>query len=392
MKISSGHKLLAAALLAGSAQMGFAATDTSNTPYMGIMGTYLFPDAARQLDKGFGGTLLFGMPVNAYFAPEFNLFGLRANRSIAAGSDTNWGGGLNLNVFPFSRNAAIAPFLMIGGGGEHDQNSAGNNKGYFSGYANAGGGFLVSLNQSHTAALRVEAGRYGIFNDQIEAGRSHVLDTRISAGVQIALGGHLNDAPPPPPPKAAPRDSDGDGVYDDADQCPNTPYGVKVDAKGCPLPLPPPPVAAPVAPKDSDGDGVIDSLDQCPNTPRGMKVDASGCAIKTATIILHDINFETNKAILTAGAKKSLDDVVAGLKGQSSMKLKIEGHTDSTGTPAHNLKLSKERAAAAKRYLVENGVDASRLETEGYGESKPIASNKTKAGRAENRRVEFKVQ
>jgi outer membrane protein OmpA-like peptidoglycan-associated protein len=146
-----------------------------------------------------------------------------------------------------------------------------------------------------------------------------------------------------------------------------------------------------VAPKDSDGDGVVDSMDQCPNTPRGMKVDANGCAIKAATIVLHDINFESNKAVLTMEAKKSLDNIVAGLKGQPSMSLQIDGHTDATGSDALNLKLSKARAAAAKQYLVENGIEASRLETQGYGESKPMATNKTKAGRAENRRVEFKV-
>ena len=73
------------------------------------------------------------------------------------------------------------------------------------------------------------------------------------------------------------------------------------------------------------------------------------------------------------------------------MELQIDGYTDSTGSKAHNLKLSKERAAAAKKYLVDNGIEASRLKSEGYGEASPIASNKTKAGRADNRRVEFKV-
>ena len=129
----------------------------------------------------------------------------------------------------------------------------------------------------------------------------------------------------------------------------------------------------------------------CPNTPHGMKVDDKGCAVKAATIVLHDITFETDKAILTAEAKKSLDNIIAGLKGQPSMALQIDGHTDSTGSAPHNLKLSKERAASAKQYLVDSGIAASRLQTEGYGETKPVASNKTKEGRAENRRVEFKV-
>jgi OOP family OmpA-OmpF porin len=122
-----------------------------------------------------------------------------------------------------------------------------------------------------------------------------------------------------------------------------------------------------------------------------MKVDANGCAIKTAKIVLHDINFEHDKATLTTEAKQSLDNVVSGLKGQPTMELQIEGYTDSTGSDAYNLKLSKERAASAKKYLVDSGIAASRLKSEGFGEKNPIASNKTKAGRAENRRVEFKV-
>ncbi|WP_146165947.1 OmpA family protein [Stenotrophobium rhamnosiphilum] len=364
MKITSGHKLLAAALLAGASQVSFAA-ETNTTPYMGIMGTYLFPDQDRGLDDGFGGTLLFGFPVNSYFVPEINLYGLRADRNYANGYDKMFGGGVNFNVFPFTRDVAVAPFISIGGGAENDRTLAIGNK--TSGVAHAGGGFLIALNNSRTAALRVEAGRYAIFNDDYNPARNHILDTRISAGVQIALGGRAAPVPvpveaPPPAPVAAPAP-----------------------------PPPPPVVAAPVGPKDSDNDGVLDGNDQCPDTPRGMKVDAKGCAIKAASIVLRDITFETNKAVLTTEAKASLDKVVAGLKGQPSMNLQIDGHTDSTASNAYNLKLSKERAASAKKYLVDSGIDASRLQSQGFGETKPVASNKTAAGRAENRRVEFKV-
>lgn len=362
MKMTTGHKLLAAALLAGSAQLGFAADN--NTPYMGMMGTYQFPDQDRQTDKGLGGTLLFGFPVNSYFAPEINLYGLRGDRKYSGGTDTTWGGGLNFVYYPFTRNAAIAPFLSVGGGAERDQRAlASGDK--TNGVAQAGGGFLIALNQSRTAAIRIEGGRYGVFDKSLVPGQNHILDTRVSAGVQIAFGGRSTPVPPPPPPAPV--------------------------AQATPPPPPPPPPPVPAAPKDSDGDGVIDSLDKCPNTPRGMKVDADGCAIKAAKIVLHDINFETNKSVLTSQAKAELDNIVAGLKGQQTMELQIDGYTDSTGSDAHNLKLSKERAAATKKYLVENGIEASRLKSEGYGEKSPIASNKTKAGRAENRRVEFKV-
>lgn len=383
MKIKFRHQALAAALLASAAPLGFAAA-TDDTPYMGLMGTYEYPDAARQLDKGFGATMLFGFPVSDYFAPELTLFGLRADRNSGGDKETSYGGGLNFAIYPLARKHLVSPFLLLGGGAEHDRHAGGKT----SGYADAGGGLLIALNQSHRTAIRIEGGRYGVFDKSVEAGRSHVLDTRISAGVQFALGG---SAPPPPPPPPAPvlRDSDGDGVMDDVDQCPGTPRGVVVDSRGCPLP---PPVARVVPPpKDSDGDGVLDDVDNCPRTPAGMRVDANGCAIKAAVVVLHDINFELDKARLTATAKASLDNIVAGLKGQPSMKLEIDGHTDATGSDAHNLKLSKARAAAARDYLIEQGIDGSRLKSEGFGESKPMTSNKTREGRAQNRRVEFKV-
>lgn len=364
MKITSGHKLLVAAFIAGTAQLSFAADN--NAPYMGLMGTYQFPDQARGDEKGFGGTALFGFPVNSYFAPEINLYGLTSDRKGTTNNDRQWGGGVNFAIYPFSRDHAIAPFLLIGGGAEREDRAANNRT---NGTANAGGGFLINLNQARTAAIRVEGGRYAIFDDNVVAGRNHIFDTRVSLGVQFALG-RTNVTPPPPPPPAP---------------------VVEKPAPVVVAPPPPPPPPAPIVPKDSDNDGVLDSVDQCPNTPAGMKVDANGCAIKAAKIVLHDITFASDKAVLTSEAKASLDNIVAGLKGQPSMNLQIDGHTDSTGADAHNLKLSKERAASAKKYLVENGIDASRLQSEGYGESKPIASNKTKAGRAENRRVEFKV-
>lgn len=354
---------MAAALIAGSTQVGFAATG-NNAPYVGVLGTYQFADQDRFVDNGSGATVLFGLPINSYFAPEFNLYGLRSDRKYANGADKVWGGGVSFNVYPFTRAPAIAPFLSIGGGAENDRTLAFDNK--TSGVAHAGGGVLIALNQARTASLRLEGGRYAIFNGDYNPDRNHILDTRISAGIQIALGGW--DKPAPAAPAPAP-----------------------VAEKAAPAPVAPPPPAAPAAPKDSDGDGVPDSIDQCPDTPRGMKVDDKGCAIKAATIVLHDITFETNKAVLTTEAKKSLDNVIAGLKGQPSMALQIDGHTDSTGSAAHNLKLSKERAAATKQYLVDSGIAASRLQTEGYGQTKPVASNNTKAGRAENRRVEFKV-
>lgn len=369
--------LLALALVAASA----SALAADDRPYFGLQGSYVLPDQDRQTADGLGGTLLLGLPLNRYLATELNLFGSQAGRDAGPGSNEQWGAGVDLALHPFQRSSRFSPFLLAGGGALYEDRPN-NSRGYA--FLNAGGGLLYSL--SDRAALRLDAKRYRIDDDEAAAGNAHQWDTRINAGVQIAFGG---DTPPPvivaPPPPPPPADSDGDGVPDSRDRCPNTPLGSVVDANGCPPPPPPP------APKDSDRDGVLDPVDACPGTPYGMKVDASGCAIKTAKVVLRDINFEFDSARLTADAKQSLSKVAEGLRGQPSMELLIEGHTDSVGADAYNLKLSKLRANAARDYLISEGVSPSRLSAEGLGETKPVASNKTKDGRAENRRVEFSV-
>jgi len=171
------------------------------------------------------------------------------------------------------------------------------------------------------------------------------------------------------------KDSDGDGVPDSRDECPNTPAGVAVTAFGCP--------------KDSDGDGVADYLDKCPGTPRGAKVDANGCEIAAAPSMLDVIldHFDFDRADLKPGMKSQLDEVAAKVNATpAEEEVEVIGHTDSTGPEAYNQMLSERRAQAAADYLSAKGV--SNMVVKGMGESAPVADNGTREGRAMNRRVE----
>ncbi len=171
--------------------------------------------------------------------------------------------------------------------------------------------------------------------------------------------------------KGCPLDSDGDGVFDYLDQCPDTPQGTPVDAKGCPL--------------DSDGDGVYDNLDQCPETPAGVSVDETGCPTK---LTLH-INFGSNSDKVSPKYDSEIAKAAQCINQYPGNLVFIDGHTDSIGSTAYNQKLSERRAAAVKDRLVSNfDIPEEKIATRGFGESKPVADNATEAGRAENRRVE----
>ncbi|HET6576820.1 MAG TPA: OmpA family protein [Gemmatimonadales bacterium] len=178
-----------------------------------------------------------------------------------------------------------------------------------------------------------------------------------------------------------PKDADGDGVNDDVDKCADTPAGEQVDASGCPLP------------KDTDGDGVNDDKDRCPSTPAGVKVDEEGCQVlfeqSKKTLILEGVNFETGKAELTPESQTILNGVAESLVANDSIKVQVGGHTDNTGSAAVNKRLSAARANSVREYLVSKGVAADRLTAVGFGPNKPVASNRTAAGRAQNRRVEL---
>ena len=234
-------------------------------------------------------------------------------------------------------------------------------------------------------------------------------------------------------PAVVPKDSDGDGIIDDNDKCPNVPGTAKYD--GCPIPdsdkdgindeedkcptvpgvaryqgCPVPdtdkdgindeedkcPNEAGVARyqgcpvPDTDGDGVNDEDDKCP-TEKGLPENFGCPKLEDYQFDARKVQFVTGSAKLTKSAMSELDKAAAILADHPKVNISIEGHTDNTGSAAGNQKLSEQRAAAVKTYLVKKGVSADRMATSGYGQQQPVADNKTAKGRAANRRVEFKM-
>ena len=249
---------------------------------------------------------------------------------------------------------------------------------YRSVFGSAGLGHLFGpfdvLNQG---SIRAEAVYRMDFHDKNHlgnGGEDRFDDVLLSIGVMIPIGGDGYEPIPPadkPPilvvPVIMPVDSDGDGVTDDLDQCPGSVVGVPVDEVGCALPA-----------------------SRCKAGDAGQPVDLQGCATGD-TVVLRGVNFDYDKSRLTANARTVLDFVVEALNASPSLTVEVGGHTDARGSEIYNQQLSQRRAASVRQYLLEKGIDAVRLTSKGYGESRPVADNQTDGGRELNRRVELKI-
>lgn len=323
---------------------------------------------------------------------------------------------------------AITPFLTVGGGtfwvdgeklGDDSDNSF-----------TLGLGLKIPL--SDTLRARID------LRDNMLAKQEPLTQIpdwyEVLFGLTWGIGGHK---PPPPPPP--PVDSDGDGLTDDIDQCPvapaNTPDGCPIPdtdgdsvldnvdecpqqpgtlANGCPdldpdkdsilLPEDKCPDVVGVAPDgcpdpDPDKDGIPAPNDKCPDQPETANgfEDQDGCPdevpeiVKKFTGVIKGILFDFGKSTIRKESFALLDDAAKVLTDYPTLRLEISGHTDNVGKREKNVDLSTARAESVKEYLVSKGIEASRLSTRGAGPDEPVADNKTKAGQAENRRIEFKI-
>lgn len=304
-------------------------------------------------DKDWLYGLAIGKHVNQGLSIELNLNGARVKGAPAGSADLSlYGAGLNL-LGVMNRDGNVNPYITVGMGAVQNDRSPGRNATDF--MTEAGLGMFMktwqSSDGSRSFALRPElkvrwdeAGADGILHDYIG-----------TLGFQYSFG-----AARPQPVEPAPA------------------------------PAPPPPPPPPAPPADSDGDGVIDSLDRCPGTPRGVAVDAYGCP-RQGSITLEGVTFEHDSDRLTSESRNILSNVAADLKKFPRLRVELQGHTDSTGPDAYNLRLSQRRADSVRAYLLEQGVPSGQLTARGYGETQPIDSNASADGRQRNRRVVMHV-
>ena len=313
----------------------------------------------------------------------------------------------------------IEPFVGLGGGyawieeGPYNTNSSGNSEANI-GFGTVNGTVGISYWLSDTFGLTYQSTYKHTFQDYGTTHFQHSFGLSLNFGGTDTDGDGIydkNDVCPEVPGleefNGCP-DTDGDGVSDDKDNCPNeaglvalngcpdadndgiadaddkcpTDVG-DVENGGCPWP-------------DTDGDSVLDKDDECPN--EAGTVANNGCpeapneeVQAQLTSYARTINFDSGKSNIKQAANETLQAIVAILKEYPKANFVVEGHTDSTASENFNQKLSESRAAKVVEFLTSNGVDATRLTSVGYGETSPIASNDTAEGKATNRRVEVKL-
>lgn len=298
----------------------------------------------------------FGKHINQGLSVELNVNGAQVGGGPGRSDLSLWGESIDF-LGVLNRDGRFSPYLSVGLGSVQNEPSPGANSTDFMSQAGVGAFIKLweSADGSRSFALRPDL--KARWDDAGAAGK--LRDYIGTLGFQYSFGA------------AAPRAAT------------TTP----------PMPVastpPPPPVAPPAPPPppaDTDHDGVTDDVDKCPGTPAGVAVDANGCT-RQGSITLEGVTFELASARLTEQSRTVLADVARDLAKYPRLRIELQGHTDDSGSDAFNQKLSQLRADAVRAFVLERGVLPEQVVAVGYGESKPIADNKTEAGRAQNRRV-----
>lgn len=346
--------LIAAFALPGMAQA--SADNTEMRPYVSLNYDQVFGARQRLTESsGPGYSLSVGTALNRYWGLEIGGFydRFRPETGSVTRIDSWRSYGANLDaLFFYSRNPAFSPYTVLSLGVVRDElkNTGGKSTGPFGA---AGAGFFKYFSiGDHDIGIRGDV-RYRWTGTRHLPGYGTFGEPVVMVGLVLPLGSR---------PSAAGE----------------TPAAAPVDA--CKV--------------DSDGDGVPDCADRCPETQRGVKVDANGCPIE-ANRSFEDLHFAFDKSDLTDYAKATLDNTANVINGLSQkfpkLRVDVSGHTDWIGTESYNMGLSERRANVVKRYLIHKGVEQDRIDTHAYGKTKPVAPNTTTEGRALNRRTEVRT-
>jgi OOP family OmpA-OmpF porin len=370
-------------------------------------------DICKNLDFSAKATVMF----HDYAAMDRNTYSSKTNR---VGVEIE----PSVNAYMYPSGSMLNAFTTAGVG-------VGMYGGEFGAYVPAGFGLMAQFNKRSSILIQSQY--------HISLAKNVLKDNLFySFGVTQRMGSEEEEVIAPPPPPVV-TDKDNDGVADNSDKCPDVAGSAKFD--GCPVP-------------DTDGDGLNDEKDKCPNVAGTSKYQGcpvpdtdgdgindendkcasvkglaryQGCPIPDADNdgvndeedkcpavvgtaenmgcpeikkeVLEKISYAAKRiqyafasAKILSTSHKALDEIAALMNADNTLMLDIEGHSDNAGTEASNKKLSGERANSVKTYLVAKGVPASKITAEGFGSEKPIADNKTKAGRAQNRRTEMKLR
>ena len=360
---------VAVALTLSAAQVGAAdAAYLEMRPYVSGMFSYVFEDNERDpagsdsIEEGKGFQLSAGKAINRHFGIELAAFSHNYGTRVAGGpSFRDYGAKLD-GLFFYDRDPRFSPYFGVGVGSiQTDIKSApgGGTPSSTDPFADVGVGFMKFFEVAGTElGFRGDLRYRHIFLDEDAFGGTNQDDLGeavLKIGLVVPLGAKPVAAAPKP---QACVDTDGDGICDASDLCPETPKGTVVDAKGCPA------------------------------DPKTDKADPSQK--------FEDVHFAYDKSDLTDYAKGILDSaavVIADLaKKYPELKVEISGHTDWIGTDGYNQGLSERRAGAVRQYLLGKGVEAGRISTFAYGETRPKATNETDEGRALNRRAEVRTR
>lgn len=367
-------KLAVGLVLAAGSASAIALDDVAMRKYVSVDYDRVIRDNDRHSLDGNGLSLGFGMPLSRKLGLETSVFFNKYGSDTAHPADwREYGVKLDGLFFPF-RSRSFTPYLGLGLGGVHSAESTSNSSSNEP-FVDAGVGFFKYFSiGSQDFAARADV-RYRWLDSKIN-GVNELGEPILKVGLVLPFGSGGQAAAPVVAPVVAPAPA--------PEAAPAAPV---VEA----------PAPAPVveAPKDSDGDGVTDDQDTCPNTAPGTKVEVHGCPIEEKLRQFEAVHFDFDKSNLSKESKATLESTASAIKEmakKSPVKVEVGGHTDNVGTDAYNNALSERRAKIVTKYLTKQGVDAKSITTNAYGETTPVETNETPEGRAANRRTEVKAK